>query len=145
MDEHRVITPEMHGVTDYMTAGLLMMSPNLFGFEDEGGAAVAVPRMVGTMILTQALMTNYKLGMFRMLPFRAHLTLDYPTSLFLAASPFLFGFANKKPNAWLPHVIAGLGAFAISILTMPEAPKPRTLPEKAVRMVRNKVIEKVLS
>jgi hypothetical protein len=145
MDENRVITPEMHGVTDYAAAGLLMLAPQIFGFEEEGGAAVAIPRMVGAMILAQSLMTNYKVGVFKVLPFRTHLALDYPTSLFLAASPFLFGFANRKPNAWVPHVVAGLGAFTISMLTMPEEPKPKTIPQRVARTVRKKVLDKVLS
>jgi hypothetical protein len=48
---------------------------------------------------------------------RVHLMNDYVASLFLAASPWLFGFNDQPKNAWLPHVIVGITVFVLTLLT----------------------------
>jgi hypothetical protein len=35
----------------------------------------------------------------------------------LAASPWLFGFADGSANAWLPHVVVGLAAIFLGLTT----------------------------
>jgi hypothetical protein len=39
---------------------------------------------------------------------RVHLVVDFLSGALLAASPWLFGFANEPSNAWAPHVVVGL-------------------------------------
>jgi hypothetical protein len=107
----------VHGLTDYLGAVLLFITPNLFGFADEGGAAVWVPRVIAVITLLQALMTNYELGVARMMPMRMHLMSDYVAGIVLAASPWIFGFANRPANAWMPHLIFGILIVLTSAVT----------------------------
>jgi hypothetical protein len=46
-----------------------------------------------------------------------HLVFDFVASAFLALSPFLFGFINKSPNAWLPHIIAGVAVIGLVLVS----------------------------
>ena len=39
---------------------------------------------------------------------RMHLTMDTVAGIFLAISPWLFGFYKQGANAWLPHLIVGI-------------------------------------
>ncbi|MCW3008833.1 MAG: hypothetical protein JWP17_3459, partial [Solirubrobacterales bacterium] len=35
----------------------------------------------------------------------------------LAVSPFVFGFSDEGTNAWLPHVIVGIGLVLSGLMT----------------------------
>jgi len=42
---------------------------------------------------------------------------DFVAAAFLALSPFIFGFINKTPNVWLPHIVAGVGVILLVLVT----------------------------
>jgi hypothetical protein len=109
-----------HGLVDYMTGAALLAAPNIFGFAEHGVAA-QIPRIVGLGIIGQSLMTQYELGAVKTIPMRAHLTSDAATGAFLAASPWLFGFANDSPKAWVPYVLVGLSEIAVAAMTDPDS------------------------
>ncbi|MFN7140594.1 MAG: SPW repeat protein [Limisphaerales bacterium] len=120
-----MIPTYIHAIFDYLGGAILLFAPNIFGFADVGGAAVWVPRIIGAIVILQSIMTNYELGLFKVLPMRMHLMNDYIASAILALSPWIFGFSNLPLNAWMPHLIAGVGIFIFTLLTQRE---PRNVP-----------------
>jgi uncharacterized membrane protein YtjA (UPF0391 family) len=120
----KIIPTFAHGIFDYVGGLALLAAPNIFGFSDVGGAAVWVPRVLGVIILLQAITTRYELGLVKMLPMKMHIMNDYVASLFLAASPWLFGFANGPSNQWMPHLVVGIIVFVATLMTQSE---PRSL------------------
>lgn len=128
----KFISTRVHAVLDYIIALVLIFAPEIFGFADFGGAAVGVPRFVGIVILLQALMTDYDFSLARLIPMRTHLVVDYVLGIFLAISPWLFGFADAPRNAWLPHLLVGLGVFLIALFTQPEPRRVGLAPERGV-------------
>lgn len=116
----KILSSRIHGVADYVTGGALLLAPYLFGFAELGGAAVVIPQVIGALIIGQSLMTRYELSLFKIIPLKTHLMLDYGASLFLAISPMLFGFMDESINVWLPHMIVGFGYFVISVLSKNE-------------------------
>ncbi len=119
----KVIPTFVHGLFDYVGALALLAAPNIFGFADVGGAAVWIPRILGLIILVQAVSTRYELGLVKVLPMKMHLMNDYIASIFLAVSPWLFGFADGPSNQWMPHLIVGIIVFVATLMTQSE---PRT-------------------
>ncbi len=113
---NRPITSRMHGMLDYPAGLLLIVSPWLFGFSDEGTAAT-IPVVIGVLVLLQSLVTDYELSVANVLPLKMHLSLDVVAGVFLALSPLLFGFADQGTNAWLPHVLFGLGLVGAGFMT----------------------------
>jgi hypothetical protein len=107
-----------HGVLDYVVGLILILAPRLLGFND-GTAAQYVPMTLGFAALIYSAFTNYELGLFKVLPFRAHLTLDGVHGLFLALSPWLFGFADR---VWIPHVVLGVAELGVVLLTRASVP-----------------------
>jgi hypothetical protein len=105
---------------DYLGVLILFFAPNIFGFSEVGGAPVLIPRILAAVILVQSLMTRYELGLMKVMSMRAHLMNDYLASIFLALSPWLFGFADMSANVWMPHLIAGVSIFLFSLLTEKE-------------------------
>ena len=109
----RVIGTKTHGMLDYLMGALLIASPWIFNF-DRGGAETWVPVILGVSALIYSLFTNYEMGASRQLSMRTHLTLDLMSGILLAASPWLFGFADY---VWAPHLALGLFEVVASLMT----------------------------
>ena len=106
----QVIPTSVHGVLDYATGSALLAAPELLRLKDAPPAAL-VPRLAGAGAVAYSLLTDYELGLVKLVPMRAHLALDALSGAFLACSPWLFGFAKSGPRYWLPH--AFVGAFEV--------------------------------
>jgi len=109
----KFISTKVHGVLDYVVGLLLIAAPWIFNF-DNGTAAQWVPVIIGVMVILMSLMTNYEAGAFRVISMKTHLTMDVIVGIFLAASPWLFGFAEQ---VYLPHLIVGLLSIGTGLLT----------------------------
>lgn len=126
----RFIPTGVHAYFDYIGGIGLLAAPFVFGFFTVGGAAVIIPMVLGIGLILYSLLTNYELGIrgLKFIPMSVHLALDFVASAFLALSPFLFGFINKAPNAWLPHIIAGMTVILLVLVS-------RTRYQPAVRVI----------
>ncbi len=113
----KIISTKFHGVLDYVVGIALILAPMIFGFAEVGGAAVLVPRVLGIGLIVYSLVTRYELGVFRVVPMKVHLALDFIASVFLAASPWLFGFADEALNVWLPHFAVGIVVILVVLVT----------------------------
>ena len=102
----RVIPTEVHGALDYLASAVNLAFPRLLGLRDAPGAAL-VPRVDGLAGAGYSLITDYELGLVKVLPMPAHLAFDAAKGIFMAVSPWLFGFAKNGTRYWLPHVLMG--------------------------------------
>jgi len=117
---YRFIPTKVHGALDYIVAIALFFAPMIFGFANIGGPAVIIPMVLGIGLLLYSLFTSYEWGVFKLLSMPYHLVFDVLASVFLAASPFIFGFYNQAPNVWLPHVVVGLTVIIVVIFSQPQ-------------------------
>lgn len=120
MSTKRPISSRMHGMLDYPAGAALIAAPWIFGFSDVGGAAVAVPVVLGILILVQSLATDYEFGVVGIVPLRLHLLVDVLGGAFLALTPIIFGTTDQGLGAWLPHVVVGVALVFAGLLTEPE-------------------------
>lgn len=109
----RFIPTRVHGVLDYLVGAVLIAAPWLLGFAN-GGPEQWIPVALGAGALVYSLLTNYELGVARVIPMRTHLLLDLASGALLAVSPWLFGFADR---VWVPHLIFGLLEIGASLTT----------------------------
>lgn len=114
---YKFIPTRVHGVLDYIVAIALVLAPVIFNFSDVGGAAVAVPMVLGIGLFLYSLFTRYELGIFKLIPMVIHLVIDVVASIVLIASPFVFGFIDQSVNAWLPHIVVGIAVILVVIFT----------------------------
>lgn len=115
----RFIPTKVHGALDYIVGIALILAPFIFGFFDYGGAAVVIPMVLGAGLIVYSLFTRYEWGPFKLIPMPVHLVFDVVASLFLALSPFLFGFSSAAPNVWVPHVVVGATVIVVVIFSQP--------------------------
>jgi hypothetical protein len=102
-------------VTDYTVGTLLMTAfPKLVDIE--GTRAARQIRAAGAIHAGYSTVTNYPLGIVKLLPFKAHLAIDALGALALAATPFVTGQYKEGRDQWVPHV--GLCLFELASLAM---------------------------
>lgn len=114
------IPTKVHGVLDYIVAVALLFAPMIFGFQEVGGASVAIPMVLGAGLLLYSLLTNYEWGVFKVINMRYHLIIDMVAASLLTLSPFLFGFYDEAPNAWLPHIVVGVTVLVVVLCSKSE-------------------------
>src|SRR3954464_15766143 len=108
----RVISTKMHGGIDYIVGLLLLVAPYLFGFAT-GGPKQWLPMAIGAATIMMSLLTRYELSIAKVIPMGVHLGVDFAAGALLAASPWLFGFAQE---VYLPHLIVGLMEIAVVLM-----------------------------
>jgi hypothetical protein len=113
IQEQPMIPRSIHALIDYIYAIVLIGAPYALGFAGFG-AEHLVFWVVGFGAIVYSLLTNYRLGLVKLIPFRVHLGLDLLAGLLLVASPWLFGFADRL---WVPHVVFGLLEIGAVLLT----------------------------
>ena len=111
-----MIPTKVHGYLDYGVGALLIAAPWLFDFA-QGGAETWVPVILGIAAILYSLFTDYELGVTRGISMGTHLTLDMLSGLLLAASPWIFGFADI---VYVPHLVLGILEIGASLLTKRE-------------------------
>ncbi|MCE7067010.1 SPW repeat protein [Dyadobacter sp. CY326] len=109
----KIISTKMHSVLDYATGILFIAMPWILGFNENVPATWTLVA-VGATALLMSMFTNYEGGMVRSIPMATHLNVDIVTGLFLAASPWILGFADE---VYLPHLILGLFEVVAGLMT----------------------------
>lgn len=118
----RFISTRTHGILDYLMGLILIISPWIFNFAD-GGPAQWIPMILGFSAFVYSIITDYELGLLKILSMKIHLSIDLMSGIFLAASPWIFSFADE---VFLPHLILGLTEIAASLMTRETTSEPET-------------------
>jgi hypothetical protein len=112
----RFIPTKFHAPLDYIVGVALIAAPWIFQFSDVTAATV-VSIVLGIGLIAYSLITDYELGVWKVAPMAVHNLIDVVAGLFLAASPFIFGFSDEPANVWVPHVVVGLAAVFLGLTT----------------------------
>jgi urea transporter len=111
------INSRTHGAIDYIVGFALLLAPYLFRFA-EIPAARNVAWFVGGAIILMSLVTAYELSIAKLIPFRAHVAVDLAMGVFLALSPWIFGFSQL---VIAPHLIVGLLILGVALMSRSSA------------------------
>jgi len=111
----RPVDATLHGVVDY-SAGIFLLTafPKLAGIE--GTQSARQVRTAAAIHGGYSTITDYPLGIVKLLPYKAHLAMDALGALALAATPFITGQYKKGRKHWLPQV--GLCLFELASLAV---------------------------
>jgi hypothetical protein len=113
----RFIPTKFHAPLDYIVGAALIAAPWIFQFSDVP-AAMVMSIVLGIGLIAYSLITDYELGVWKVAPMAVHNLFDVVAGLFLAASPWIFGFADESANVWAPHVLVGLAAVFLGLTTV---------------------------
>ena len=101
------MSTKTHGVIDYVASGIFAILPKAAGFSPKVTALLEAT--AGSAVMYSA-MTNYELGMVKMLPMKAHLALDALSGGMLLGAAMIFDDEDDGARATL----AGIGLFEIA-------------------------------
>lgn len=107
------ISTRTHGIIDYITGASLIALPLLLAKRSDR-PEVTIPLVMGAGSLVYSALTDYELGLEKVLSMRTHLYIDIANAALMTASPWIFGFNRRT---WLPHVMVGLGELAVALNT----------------------------
>ena len=111
----RPIDATLHGVTDYTVGTTLLTAfPRLAGIS--GTESARQVRAAGAFHVGYSTLTDYPLGLVKLIPYKVHLGLDALGAVALAATPFVTGQWRQGTRHWVPHV--GLCLFELASLAM---------------------------
>lgn len=89
----------LHGVTDYLTSGLMAASPWLFGFKDDS-LATGLMIAAGVISLAYNLATDYDLGAVRKMSLPLHFECDLVLGMALVILPLAMSLSSWIPAAF---------------------------------------------
>jgi hypothetical protein len=111
----RPIDSTLHGVTDYTVGSLLMtVLPKLAGVE--GTESATQMRIAGAAHAAYSTLTDYPLGIVKLIPYKAHLAIDALGAVAVGTLPFITGQYRKGPKHFVPHL--ALAAFELQSLLL---------------------------
>jgi hypothetical protein len=111
----KFISRKTHSILDYVMGVVLIAAPWILGFANIEAAKWSAVG-VGIAMLGMSLLTDYEGGVMKTIPMSAHLTMDVLAGIFLAVSPWLFGFSDQ---VYLPHLIFGILEVGAGLCTQP--------------------------
>ena len=115
MARPKPIDETLHGANDYQVGALLTtVFPRLVGVQ--GTRSAKQIRIAGAAHAGYSTLTNYELGIVKLIPYKVHLLLDFVGAVVLGATPFVTGQWKKGRRQWVPHV--GLAAFELVSLAL---------------------------
>jgi len=112
----RFLSTKVHGLLDYLGGITIVLSPFLF-WTTAMEADLWVPVIMGAALILVSVWTDYEWGAFKSISMRSHLAIDTIAGVLLAASPWLFGFADV---VYWPFVIFGLFEIGSALITKKE-------------------------
>ncbi len=105
----KIINAHMHSAMDYAIVAFLFLSPTYFGLPE---TASLVTYALGAIHLLLTVLTKYRLGLFKLIPFRVHGLIELAVSIGLFGLAYwLGGIEGKLPQYFY-------SSFAIMILTV---------------------------
>lgn len=107
------ISPRIHALLDYLSVLVFALAPMMFNLTDIP-SKLAYGLAIGYFLFT--LLTEHPGGLLRIVPFPVHVMMEYPTALFLIASPWLFGFSDQS-TATTFFIAAGVVTLVVASLT----------------------------
>lgn len=109
------LSPRIHGILDYLTAGMFALAPTYLQAEGSQVAIMACYVVAGTLLLV-SLLTRYPLGALRVIPFPVHGKIEFLAAAGLCALPWLGGF-DGLPLSRAFFLYSGLSLLTLWLIT----------------------------
>ncbi len=99
----KFISPKIHGLIDYLVVIFLLASPALFGFT---GLVATFTYALGAVHLLLTVLTNYPLGIVKIIPVSFHATIEVLVGIILIVLAYTL-FKDNAEGSKLYYVIFG--------------------------------------
>src|SRR3954470_8201369 len=127
----RLLPAWFHAIADYAVAGTLIVVAAVVGGSTE---AVAAGVVIGIVVLVVSMLTQYPLGVIKVLPFTIHSAGDYLAAALLIVAPFALSFNDSDSGLAAFYVAGGIAVLAVSLITNYQySPKRADVPARTTQ------------
>jgi hypothetical protein len=116
----RFVTQRIHSYLDYPVAFALMGLPFLLQLGQSHPAALWLSVVTGIAAFVLTLVADHETGVFRIVPYSAHVAVDGAVGISFALAPFVLGFTGL--DAWF-YWLNGAAVLTVIALSRPEQDK----------------------
>jgi hypothetical protein len=109
----KIISPRLHGIVDYVTILFLGLSPFLFHMNN---AARIFTFALGIVHLSLTLLTDFDMGIFKVIPLKIHGTIEVAVSVVLIFVAFLFRKWDDQTSFYY-YLVFSLALFFVWLTT----------------------------
>ena len=88
----KFITKQIHAYLDYPVALALLGLPFLLNLGSSHSLALSLSVATGVAAFILTGLTNHHLGLFKVIPYKIHLLVDFIVGIVFVIAPFLFSF-----------------------------------------------------
>ncbi len=113
----KFITKRIHAFLDYPVAVALIAFPFLLGLGESDPLAFYLSLITGIAALVLTVLTDHHLGVFPVIPYKVHLTVDFLVALVFILAPFVLSFEGVDK---LYYLINGAAVLIVVSLHKPE-------------------------
>ena len=113
----KFVTKRIHAFLDYPVALALIALPFLLGLGSSNPLALQLSVTVGVAALILTLLTDHHLGVFRVIPYKYHLLVDFMVAVVFVLAPFVFSFEGMDAYYYW---INGIAILVVVSLHKPE-------------------------
>ena len=117
----KVINSHAHGSMDYAIAAFLFLSPSYFNLPETTSVFTYV---LAGLHLVLTVLTNYRLGLFKIIPFRVHGLIELVVAISLFGIAYYLGDVDGKLSQYF-FASFGLALMLIWVLTDYKGTKTR--------------------
>ena len=111
----RFVTKTIHAYLDYPVAFSLMILPFVLQLGSSNPLAFWLSIVAGAAALVLTVFTDHQFGLIRVIPYKAHVAVDFLVGLTFLIAPFLLGFSGL--DAWFYWIN---GAAVITVVSLNE-------------------------
>jgi len=109
----RFITKTIHAYLDYPVALSLMIMPFVLQLGSSNPLAFWLATIAGAAAFVLTVFTDHRLGLIRVIPYRAHVAVDFMVGVAFLLAPFLLGFSGL--DAWYYWINAAAVITVVSL------------------------------
>ena len=115
----RFVTKTIHAYLDYPVALSLMILPFVLQLGSSNILALWLAVITGVAAFILTVFTDHKLGLIRVIPYKAHVAVDLLVGVLFLLAPFALGFSGI--DAWY-YWINGIAVVTVISLSEPTRP-----------------------
>ncbi len=107
----KIISPTNHGYLDYVTVALFLAAPTIIGLT---GIAGVIAYALAGIHLTMTLVTDFPLGIAKLIPFSVHGWVERAVGSALVLLPFLLSFQTPAREF---YIVIGIVIILVGVFT----------------------------
>jgi len=109
----RFLDARIHGVIDIVVVVIFLLAPAVFGL---GGSPAAISYALAVVHLVMTLLTDFPMGIRKVIPFFVHGIIELAVGVFLVILPTIEGYAPGSPARRF-YVTMAVVIFLVWLLT----------------------------